>query len=182
MSYTPTKAQTYWQHDPRSLTAGVSHLEQIQRLMTRIIKDFRHFPYNETLRQLGWRSLIHCGIPGHLVVVHNIIKGSSSCKRGCDFKVFHCPSRHFRKRMGNELQEQAAHQFLLQPLSSVRLKRQFDSTINEKHHHINYSFASKKRSPVFRCWYRHAGVIIQPSSEGNLVEKKFNWDKGRATR
>ncbi len=39
------------------LTAGLNHLQRMQRLATRLIEGLRHLPCGEKLRQLGQHSL-----------------------------------------------------------------------------------------------------------------------------
>ncbi len=53
-----------------NLVADADCLEQIQRLVMRLVKGFRRLPYEERLRRLGLHSLGRRRLRGDLIVVY----------------------------------------------------------------------------------------------------------------
>ncbi len=57
-----------------NLVADINHLEQIQRLATRLVAGLRHLPYEERLQRLGLYSLQRRRLRADLITAFKIFK------------------------------------------------------------------------------------------------------------
>ncbi len=58
-----------------NLVANANYLEQIQRLVMRLVKGFRRLSYEERLRRLGLHSLRRRRLRGDFIVVYKMFSG-----------------------------------------------------------------------------------------------------------
>ncbi len=67
-----------------NLVADADCLEQIQQLVTRLVKGFRRLPNEERLRRLGLHSLRRRRLRGDLIVLYKMVSGGL----GLDSRLF----------------------------------------------------------------------------------------------
>ncbi len=58
-----------------NLVADINHLEQIQKLVTRLVTGMRHLPYEERLQRLGLHSLQQRRLQADLITTFKIFTG-----------------------------------------------------------------------------------------------------------
>ncbi len=92
-----------------NLVADADCLEQIQRLVTRLVKGFHRLPYGERPRRLGLHSLNRHRLRGYLIAAYNVFSGGLDLDpffnpqvrpgfRGHPFKCQQGPSRRLRRK------------------------------------------------------------------------------------
>ncbi len=138
--------------------ADADYLEQIQRLVTSLVKGFRRLPYEERLRRLGLYSLHRYRLCGDLIAIHEMFSGgldldpslfSISPLRpgliGHPFKVLQGPIRRFRRKLSFSIRVAKYWNRLPTPIVTTpsvnSFKRQLDSAWEEM-------FAEVPRFPV----------------------------------
>ncbi len=95
-----------------TLRADISQLERVQRLATRLVRGFRHVPYEERLRQFNLFSLESRRLQDDLTLAFKIFKEEvdlypseffirppRACLRGHTYGLLQGPSR-LRRRSG----------------------------------------------------------------------------------
>ncbi len=131
-----------------TLRVDINQLERVQRLATRLVRGFRHVPYEERLRQLNLFSLERRRLRSDLILAFKIFKGEVYLNpsefflhppraglRGRTYRLLQGPSR-LRRRSGAfavrivKFQNRLPAHLVLSPSVSI-FKKQLDRQLSE---------------------------------------------------